>query len=98
MDKTKAIENARSLVVDESGGSEKRLWLVGKAPDCYGEQDYSTEIHVLQGTPARGYVLVVGYHSGGDALAFGMYGRKKLGEFKYANPGFVVQHGCILTQ
>jgi hypothetical protein len=35
-----------------------RKWLVGVAPDSYTNERYRVEIHVLEGSPAKGYVVV----------------------------------------
>ena len=47
-----------------------RKWLVGHAPDSYDNPHYRTEIHVLEGSPPKGYVVVFGHHNGGMTIAF----------------------------
>lgn len=36
----------------------KRRWLVGHPPDSYGSKAYRTELHVLEGSPPKGFVVV----------------------------------------
>lgn len=67
--RNKAISRARKRVVTNYG-DENRKWLIGKAPDCYGNPRYPTEIHVLEGSPARGFVLV----TEGSAIAISLVG------------------------
>ena len=55
--KDQAIEKARNRVIKDYG-DENRKWLVGPGPLCYGNPKYSSEVHVLEGSPARGYVFV----------------------------------------
>lgn len=52
-----AIRKARNRVVGDYG-DERRKWLISPELLCYGNPKYPTEIHVLEGSPARGYVLV----------------------------------------
>jgi hypothetical protein len=49
---------------------EGRKWLVGFAPDAYNDLHYRTEIHVLEGSPPKGYVVCFGHHGGGVTIAF----------------------------
>jgi len=55
----------------------ERKWLVGVAPDSYSDAGYRTEIHVLEGSGPKGYVLVCGIEFGlGFTVAFGLDGRR----------------------
>ena len=69
--KDTSIVKARATVEKSySKKSESRKWLVGNAPDSYGNAHYRTEIHVLEGSPPKGYVVVFGHHNGGTTIAF----------------------------
>jgi hypothetical protein len=48
---------------------EGRKWLVGAAPDPYNNSDYRTEIHVLEGSPPQGFVVVADSRGRGEATA-----------------------------
>lgn len=93
LSKEQAIERAKLLVLRQGGtGAEKRKWLMGT-----DGASYETEIHVLEGTPARGYLVVVRYSGGGTVHAYGMYFHKKLGTFKFADENYtVLPGGCIM--
>ncbi len=62
MNRQQAIDKAR-LRVDRgySPKTGQRKWLVGIPPDSYGTEDYRSELHVLEGSPPKGYVLVLGH-------------------------------------
>ncbi len=47
----------------------ERRWLVGAAPDSYGNATYRSEIHVLEGSPPKGYVLVLAEDGRGTVIA-----------------------------
>jgi len=93
-----AITKAREVVVNSDGGSQGRKWLVGAAPHCYNNSNYQTEIHVLEGSPARGYVLDMGVSSGGTVLAINMLHkvlrrfeyRKSRDEYRFENNSWVI--------
>jgi hypothetical protein len=53
--KDEAVVEARRLVEDAADGPG-RLWLVSEV-SCYGNSDYTTTTHTLEGSPARGYVI-----------------------------------------
>jgi len=82
--KEKAIKKAKKLVIkaDGVGVDIGRKWLFGKAPDCFGKPYNSTEIHVLQGSPARGYILDMGAYEFGTLIALNENG-DTLGRFEY---------------
>jgi hypothetical protein len=52
--KKEAVAAARQLA---RGSDQSRRWTVGSVWSD-GEPNYATEIHVLEGSPAQGYVLV----------------------------------------
>jgi hypothetical protein len=68
--KEEALEKAR-LCAEQAHGdpSGSRPWLVGAAPDSYGEPQYRTEVHVWEGSPPKGYVFITGDDRHGDAMA-----------------------------
>ncbi len=39
--------------------SGERRWLIGTVPDSYDNPKYRSELHVLEGSPPKGYVLVL---------------------------------------
>lgn len=53
--KDEAVQEARRLVEDAADGPG-RLWLVSEV-SCYGNSDYTTTTHTLEGSPARGYII-----------------------------------------
>jgi len=67
--KNQALYEAKALF-----DSERREWLMGKAPDCYADPVYETEIYVLQGSPAKGYILVLGWRGSGAVIALDLSG------------------------
>lgn len=68
------VQHAREFVEAlDSLPIEKRRWLVASPPDSYGELRYHAELHVREGSPARGFVLVV--EDGLTVIAMGPYGR-----------------------
>ncbi len=81
LNREQAVTKARQTVIQDYG-AEGRKWLVGKAPDCYGNPKYGTEIHVLEGSPARGYVIDLGALRSGIVLAMDMNGNT-LKKFEY---------------
>jgi len=69
--KDASIVKARKAVERRySKKPEGRKWLVGYAPDSYSNPHYRTEIHVLEGSPPKGYIVVFGHHGGGTTIAF----------------------------
>ena len=72
--KEEALMRARKAVMRRSGGQEERKWLVGKAPDCYNNPNYRTQIHVLEGSPARGFILDSGGPHSGILVVIDMNG------------------------
>jgi len=94
-----AITKAREVVINsDCNSSRNRKWLVGAAPYCYNNPSYRTEIHVLEGSPARGYVLDMGVSSGGTVLAINMLHkvlrrfeyRKSRDEYRFENNSWVI--------
>jgi hypothetical protein len=84
-----AIRLAREAVERDWCPSEKRQWLVSKFVECYGRTEHGAEIHVREGSPPRGYVLVINRGKGcgdeefaGYAIAHDSHG-KRLGRFRY---------------
>jgi hypothetical protein len=69
LNKLEAIKKARKAV-EKVYGDSGRKWLVGEAPDSYDNPHYRTEIHVLEGSPPKGYVAVFGHHNCGVVIAF----------------------------
>ena len=59
----KAINAAKALVVRHYGDTG-RQWLVGSPPDSYTDPDYRCELHVLEGSPPKGYVIALGMDVG----------------------------------
>jgi hypothetical protein len=86
MNQDQAIEKARQLVARQLGVGSGRQWLVGKAPNCYTNPDYQTEIHVLEGSPQRGFVFHMKSRGGGVAISMDYYGRV-LRRFQYPDIG-----------
>ena len=76
LSKEEQVLRARRTVESASGDSEtKRPWLVSEEVRCFGDRDHSTQVHVLQGTPARGHVLVIENGGRGSVIAFTFHGR-----------------------
>jgi hypothetical protein len=86
MNQDQAIGKARQLVLRQPGASGPREWLVGKAPNCYMNPDYQTEVHVLEGSPQRGFVVHLKFRTVGVAVAMDYYGRV-LRRFQYPDIG-----------
>jgi hypothetical protein len=72
-----AIEKAKQVVVRSYDGErlENRPWLEGSVPDSYGSPSYRTTILVREGSPPKGYVIIMRASMDGDTvLALGVYG------------------------
>ncbi len=71
-DRKGAVEQARRIVAEAYDGAHpfERKWLGAFPPDSYGQRQYQAELHVREGSPPKGYVLV-GY---GFALGVGISG------------------------
>lgn len=54
--KDEAVAAARKIVEDSDADGQDRQWLVSEVA-CYGNSDYTTTTHTLEGSPARGYVI-----------------------------------------
>lgn len=71
LNKAEAIAKAEAAVEKSYNSKpEGRRWLIGHAPDSYGDLNYRTSIHVLEGSPPKGYVVVFGHASCGKVMAF----------------------------
>jgi hypothetical protein len=69
--RNESILRARAAVEKKYGTNPgDRKWLVGVAPDSYSDKSYRTEVHVLEGSPPKGYVIVFGHNGGGRTIAF----------------------------
>ena len=77
-----AIQLARERVERSYGASSgERQWLINTPPDSYSRKEYHVEAHVLEGSPAKGYVLAVSRSSNhGTAIAYDC-GLKEVGRF-----------------
>ncbi len=53
-----AVEVAREIVTKYYDSPYERAWLVASPPDSYKELRYRAEVHVREGSPPKGYVLV----------------------------------------
>jgi hypothetical protein len=74
MTKELATQAARAAVERKPGGG--RRWLVGSPPDSYGDPGYRVEIHVLEGSQAKGAVVVYECRNWGFAVAFSLTFKK----------------------
>ena len=71
LNKEVAIAKARAAVEKSYRAKPgDRKWLVGGPPDSYNDPHYRTEVHVLEGSPPKGYVVAFGHHNCGVAMAF----------------------------
>ena len=86
--KAAAITKAKQMVAAHACDGANRDWLSTSVVDCYnGGHGYTTQAHVLQGTPARGYILDMSHGmDGGTLLVLGFYG-KRLGQLRYTRTG-----------
>ena len=70
-----AIESAKAAVVKSYEGNRPtgRKWLKAHV-DSYKNKDYRIELFVLEGSPAKGFVIADYGHN--CAMAFNAWGRK----------------------
>jgi hypothetical protein len=73
------IEKAKLRVIqayDHQQPPTPRKWLIASPPDSYGNSDFHVTLMVLEGSPAKGYVIV----DYGKAMVIGIsaWGRKLL--------------------
>jgi hypothetical protein len=64
-----AIAKAREIVEEENGGSYN--WLTSFV-DSYGQERYRIELHVLEGSSPKGYIVVNCSEACETATAFGL--------------------------
>jgi hypothetical protein len=55
--KNRAIAKARRIVEREAFDGNKRKWITAHA-DSYKDKSYRVELHILEGSPTRGYIVV----------------------------------------
>ena len=82
--RAEALKKARARVETAYGAKPgEREWLVGNSPDSYESENYRTEIHVLEGSPPKGYVVAASYNDcQGSATAFSLY-MERLGAYRW---------------
>ena len=73
---TDVVEKAKEVVAERYDGPhhEVRKWLTGVAPDSYGSAAYRVTTYVREGSPPKGYVLVLRESRSATVLALGLYG------------------------
>jgi hypothetical protein len=79
-----AITKARACVEKHLGRDPGVIpWRVGTV-DPFDEDDYRAELHLLNGTPPKGFVVVVRYNYGSDGkvIAFDLL-MTRLAEWKW---------------
>lgn len=77
--KQKAIEAAQARV-EKLSPDGNRKWLFGAPPDSYGSESQRCQLLVREGSPPRGYVLVLP----SVVFAFNSLG-KRIGRWEHAD-------------
>jgi hypothetical protein len=76
-----AVQAAKWLVEDAADGMGRK-WLVASV-SSYGNGDYRTSVHILEGSPTRGTVVDLSEgRNHGKVVAFDLCG-EMLGRFEY---------------
>jgi len=70
------IERAKIAVIKKDCGATTtiRRWLESWGPDSYDDKNYRIKLFVLEGSPARGYVIANYYTN--SAIAFDGFDKK----------------------
>lgn len=70
--KNRAIAKAKRIVERKAFDGNKRKWIMTHA-DSYKDSQYRVELHILEGSPTRGYIVAgSGECDFGTVTAFGI--------------------------